>query len=170
MGDSRYSKRIFKRVLRYLIWESISDWIISSSSSSGGLLRLCSPKGLWRYRWHWHLTPTMMCLMSDYDIKTLQTQRLTGLELTHSPTPCEFDDNNHGLSLLDWRIEAVFSFLCQSSSQDHLLGHTPYSPSSWIHLTRNKRIEEVWSRFLSLHKSLVWTRFSEKDEFLAFVS
>jgi len=68
----------------------------------------------------------MTCLTSDYDIMTLQT----GLELTHSPTPCEFDDINQGLSLLERRIEAVFAFLCRSSSQDHLLGHTLCSPHS----------------------------------------
>jgi len=104
----------------------------------------------------------MMCLMSDYDIMTLQTQRLMGLELIHSPTPCEFDDNNRGLSLLERRIEAVFSFLYRSSSLDHLLGHTPCSPSFWVHLTSNERTEEVQSHFLSLHKSLVWTGLFQK--------
>jgi len=44
-------------------------------------------------------------MTSDYDIITLQTQKLTGLKLTHSPTPYEFDDNNQGLSLLERRIE-----------------------------------------------------------------
>jgi len=34
----------------------------------------------------------------------------------HSLTPCKFDDNNQGLSLLERRIKAVFSFLCRSSS------------------------------------------------------
>jgi len=78
--------------------------------------------------------------------------------LTHSPTPCEFNDNNQGLSLLEWRIEAVFSFLCQGSSQDHLLGHTPCSPSFWVHFAYNERIEEVHSHFLSLRKSLILTQ------------
>jgi len=99
----------------------------------------------------------MMCLMSDYGVMTLQTQSLMGFELTRSPTPCEFDDNNQGLSLLEWRIEAVFSFLCRSPRQDHLLGHNPCFPSFWVHLTHNKRTKKVQSRFLSLCKSLIWT-------------
>jgi len=104
----------------------------------------------------------MTCPTSDYDILILQTQRLTGLVLTDKPTPCEFDDNNQGHFLLERRIKVVFSFLCRSSSQDHLLGHTPCSPSLWVHLTRNERTEKIQSRFLSLHKSLVWTRLFEK--------
>jgi len=50
-------------------------------------------------------------MTSNYGVMTLQTQRLTGSELTHSPTPCEFNDNNQGLSFLEQRIEAKFSFL-----------------------------------------------------------
>jgi len=104
----------------------------------------------------------MTFLTSGYDIITLQIQRLTGLELTHSPTSCEYGDNSQGLSLLERKIEVVFSFLCQSSSQDHLLGHTPYSPSSWVNLARNERTEGVWSHFLSLHESLFWTQLCRK--------
>jgi len=97
-----------------------------------------------------------------YEIIILQTQRLTRLELTHSPTPSEFDDNNQGLFLLEWRIKVVFSFLCRTSSQDHLLGHTPCSSSSWVHFTCNERNEKVQSRFLSLCKSLIWARLFQQ--------
>jgi len=58
-----------------------------------------------------------MCLTSDHEVEILRTQNLMGLDLTHNPIPIEFSDNNQGLSLLVQKIEAVFVFLCQSSSQ-----------------------------------------------------
>ena len=60
----------------------------------------------------YNIMPTMMCQENDYNIMTLQTQRLTGLELTHNSTPYKFDDNNQGFSLSGRKIGVVFSFLC----------------------------------------------------------
>ena len=129
----------------------------------GGSLKPCLPKVLWRCYRHWYLTPTMMCPMSGSDIMTLQTQRPMRLELTHSPILCEFNNNNQGLSLLEWRIEAMFSFLCRSSTQVRLSDHTPCFPSFWVHLAHNEWTEGFLLTFWFFTRHRLGFDSSEKN-------
>jgi len=108
----------------------------------------------------------MMSLTSDHEVEILRTRNLTGLELTHSSIPFEFSDNNQGLSLLVQKIEAVFVFFCQSSSQTFWSGHIPFSASYGVNFARNERIVETRHCLLNFLESLVQTRFSQIE--LAF--
>jgi len=162
VSDSPCSKRISQRVFRCLI-QRICIWLNYFFVS---IFRM--------FCWN-HLTERSLkmspALTSDShdDVpdellwyKDSSDSEADRIELTHSPTPSEFGDNSQGLSLLEQKIEAIFAFLYQSSSQDHLLGHTPCSSSFWVHLARNERTEGVRSRFPSLHESSVWTRLFRK--------
>jgi len=93
-----------------------------------------------------------------------------GLELTHSPTPCEFDDNNLRFSLLEWRIKAVFSFFAEVQARTtyqvipHVLHHFEYI---WLVMRELRRFSHAFWVFVSHWFGL---NSSEKDRFLAFVS
>jgi len=170
VGGSRCSKRISQRV--FGVWSK--DLYLTESflylHILGGLLKPYLPKVLWRCCRHWYLTSTMMCLTSDYGVWPLRHRGWRDWNWHIAQPPASsmiiirgFPFWNEGRSSVLLPLLKLLSFLCWSSSQDHLLGHTPYSPSFWVHLTCNDRIEEVQSRFLSLRKSLVVSYWDLKE-------
>ena len=147
---------------RYLIQGSVSDWIISSSSSlsSTWLVKTIFTKISLRIAW---------ILISDsYDdmpdkwswYNVPQTRSPMGLELTCSLTLSEIHDSSQVPSLLGQKIRAAFIFLGQSSSRTFSSGHTPYYPSYDMHLTCNKRNVGIQDYLSSFHELLIQIRFS----------